>query len=215
MPMDKKRYPANWKQIAAAVKEAAGWRCQQCGKQCRRPGEKLDTHQRTLTVHHIDHQPENCEPANLIALCAPCHLRADAQHHAESRKGRQPAGEERLNIQKREDRKQMENAKYIIKAEQNPMGGGNPEFAPQKELRDGIEADGFLILTFKGDRPGATVIHGLTTMDLARMIASQEGGSVLYQAIAIAEGLNKAAEIMRKNARTEMAKTFAELLKRE
>lgn len=90
MPMDKKRYPANWKQIAAAVKEAAGWRCQQCGKQCRRPGEKLDTHQRTLTVHHIDHQPENCDPGNLIALCAPCHLRADAKHHAESRRGQQP-----------------------------------------------------------------------------------------------------------------------------
>lgn len=86
MPMDKARYPENWKQIAAEVKEAAGWRCQQCGKQCRRPGEKLDTHRRTLTVHHKDHRPENSERGNLIALCAPCHLKADAQHHAETRK---------------------------------------------------------------------------------------------------------------------------------
>ena len=89
MPMDKSRYPANWKQIALAVKEAAGWRCQACGKQCRKPGEKLDTHRRTLTVHHIDHRPENSEPENLIALCAPCHLKADAEHHAQSRKKNQ------------------------------------------------------------------------------------------------------------------------------
>lgn len=93
MPMDKTRYPANWGEIAAAVKEAAGWKCAECGKQCRRPGEKLDTpgkagHQFTLTVHHINHQPEDCRPENLVALCAPCHLRADAKHHAESRRKR-------------------------------------------------------------------------------------------------------------------------------
>lgn len=86
MPMDRSRYPANWKQIALAVKEAAGWKCQACGKPCRKPGEKLDTHRRTLTVHHIDHRPENSDAENLIALCAPCHLKADAEHHARSRK---------------------------------------------------------------------------------------------------------------------------------
>lgn len=86
MPMEKGRYPADWKRIAQSVKEAAGWKCQQCGKQCRRPGERLDTHQRTLTVHHLDHMPEHCEPENLVALCAPCHLRMDAEWHAERRK---------------------------------------------------------------------------------------------------------------------------------
>lgn len=29
-----------------------------------------------------DHDPSNCDPDNLVALCAPCHLRADALHHA-------------------------------------------------------------------------------------------------------------------------------------
>ena len=85
MPMDKKRYPANWREIAEEVKAAAGYRCAACGKKCRKPGEPLDTHKRTLTVHHIDHCPENCARENLIALCAPCHLRADAEHHAKSR----------------------------------------------------------------------------------------------------------------------------------
>lgn len=38
MPIDKSKYPANWKQIALAVKETAGWACQQCGRPCRKPG---------------------------------------------------------------------------------------------------------------------------------------------------------------------------------
>ena len=89
MPMDKARYPANWKEIALDIKTAAGWRCSGCGMKCREPGEKFDTHKRTLTVHHIDHQPENCSRENLIALCAPCHLRADAKFHAEHRRANQ------------------------------------------------------------------------------------------------------------------------------
>ena len=93
MPMEKGRYPAEWKRIAREVKEAAGWRCAACGKACRRPGEGLNTpgksgHRYPLTVHHIDHRPENCARENLIALCAPCHLRADAPWHAETRKRR-------------------------------------------------------------------------------------------------------------------------------
>lgn len=37
-----------------------------------------------LTIAHLDHQPENCDPANLRALCQMHHLRHDAAHHAES-----------------------------------------------------------------------------------------------------------------------------------
>lgn len=37
-----------------------------------------------LTVAHLDHQPENCDPANLKAWCQRCHNRYDA---AERRKG--------------------------------------------------------------------------------------------------------------------------------
>lgn len=88
MPMDKARYPADWKRIAQEVKEKAGWICQGCGKQCRKPGEPFDTHRRTLTVHHINHIPEDCREENLIALCAGCHLRADTEHHAETRRNR-------------------------------------------------------------------------------------------------------------------------------
>ncbi len=88
MPMDKKRYPPNWKEIAFKVKEDVDWKCQNCGKQCRRPDEPFDTHKRTLTVAHLNHTPKDCRPENLKALCAPCHLKYDAKHHAETRKRR-------------------------------------------------------------------------------------------------------------------------------
>lgn len=37
-----------------------------------------------LTVAHLDHQPENCDPANLAAMCQRHHLQYDQQHHKES-----------------------------------------------------------------------------------------------------------------------------------
>ena len=91
MPMERKRYPPDWKAIALSVKEAADWTCQVCGKQCRRPNEVFDTHRNTLTVAHLDHIPENCSLDNLMAMCAPCHLRYDAKQHAESRRRKHDA----------------------------------------------------------------------------------------------------------------------------
>lgn len=38
-----------------------------------------------LTVGHLDHTPENCDPANLRAWCQRCHLTYDAAHHATTR----------------------------------------------------------------------------------------------------------------------------------
>lgn len=74
MPVDWSKYPENWKEIAFAVKDAAGWKCEKCGKQCRRPKEKFDTHKRTLTVAHINHVEQDCREENLVAMCPKCHL---------------------------------------------------------------------------------------------------------------------------------------------
>ena len=95
MPMERERYPGDWERIARGIKEAAGWKCEKCGRQCRRPGEPFDTHRRTLTVAHLDHVPEHCGRENLMAMCAPCHLRYDARQHAETR--RKHKEEEDLN----------------------------------------------------------------------------------------------------------------------
>lgn len=37
-----------------------------------------------LTIAHLDHQPENCDPANLRALCQRHHLAHDHDHHRAS-----------------------------------------------------------------------------------------------------------------------------------
>ena len=39
-----------------------------------------------LTIAHLDHTPEHCEPENLRALCQACHNRYDAKHRAETRR---------------------------------------------------------------------------------------------------------------------------------
>ena len=83
MPVDYSTYPDDWREIADRIKDAASWRCEECGMQCRRPGEPFDTHRRTMSVaHHPDPDPHNVAPENLHALCSGCHLRLDAPLHA-------------------------------------------------------------------------------------------------------------------------------------
>ena len=104
---------------------------------------------------------------------------------------------------------------YIIKAQMNPAGGGNPDFAPDKHLENGLEADGFLLMIMENGKPAVTAISGMTTLDLARHIASDntEAGSILHQAIAIAEGLDKAAEIEIKHRKQKEARDLFKILK--
>lgn len=85
MPMDWSRYPIDWRDVSLAVRDAADWQCMNCGTQCRRPGEPFDTHKRTLTVAHWNHDNESDE-VFVVALCAPCHLRHDAARKAAERK---------------------------------------------------------------------------------------------------------------------------------
>lgn len=94
MPMERDRYPIHWEVIARQIKNKADWKCQMCGKQCRRPGEPFDTHKNTLTVAHLNHIPEDVREENLTAMCAPCHLRYDAKHHAETRRKKKLRKEE-------------------------------------------------------------------------------------------------------------------------
>lgn len=45
-----------------------------------------------LTVAHLDHDPQNCDPRNLKALCQACHLRYDQQHHVKTSAATRRAG---------------------------------------------------------------------------------------------------------------------------
>lgn len=50
-----------------------------------------------LTIAHLDHTPENNDPANLRAFCQRCHLAYDAEHHTQTayrtRRARESAGD--------------------------------------------------------------------------------------------------------------------------
>ncbi len=61
-------YPSNWKQIATAIKDTAGWKCVRCGH-LHDPKNGY-----CLTVHHLDINPANCCWWNCPALCQRCHL---------------------------------------------------------------------------------------------------------------------------------------------
>lgn len=94
-PENKGRYPKDWKRISASIRERSGGRCEcegECGLHRTTPGPRrcVELHGEPakwakgkviLTVAHLDHTPENCDPSNLKAMCQRCHLRYDHDHH--------------------------------------------------------------------------------------------------------------------------------------
>jgi hypothetical protein len=100
MPLDRTRYRRDWDDFAHSLKCAAKWTCQLCGKPCRQKGESVQTFANRiftpqsaawldamtypqkfcLTVAHLDQNPRNDAPDNVLALCAPCHLNYDRPH---------------------------------------------------------------------------------------------------------------------------------------
>lgn len=92
-PENRQRYPAEWTTIRAGILERAGHRCEGSPvySDCR--AENGEPHPVTgstvvLTIAHLDHQPENCDPANLRAWCQRCHNTYDAAHRRETQRQR-------------------------------------------------------------------------------------------------------------------------------
>lgn len=83
-PENKARYPANWKAIRADILKRAHNKCEFCGVENYTVRENKS--RVVLTIAHLDHTPENCNPENLRALCQKCHNRYDAKHRTETRK---------------------------------------------------------------------------------------------------------------------------------
>lgn len=120
-PENRAKYPANWKDIRRSILSRASHRCEKCGLLngwigYRDDGGKFhfvaswgnvkdwEGHATgfhlikiVLTIAHLDHSPENCDPSNLRAWCQKCHLTHDAAHHATNaratRRTRKAAGE--------------------------------------------------------------------------------------------------------------------------
>ena len=95
-PENVARYPKDWKQISYFIREIrAGGQCE-CEGECGRgthAGRCPNRHGRpaygtgsrvVLTTAHLNHEPEDCRPENLRAMCQGCHLHYDRDHHAET-----------------------------------------------------------------------------------------------------------------------------------
>lgn len=107
MPIDYKKYPANWKtEIRPAILERDGNCCKFCGVENGAIGwrdmdgkfiyaeDYLLTKKRgygfyqtsdrlkiVLTIMHLDHDTTNNDYSNLAAGCQKCHLNYDKDHH--------------------------------------------------------------------------------------------------------------------------------------
>lgn len=103
MPIDKSRYPPNWKWRSLKIKSRDNHTCQHCGAKSGEHGQHTDdgqwltektiqglvrrgkfhqpisTKTAVLTVAHLDHDETNWEVKDerLLTLCATCHLRYD------------------------------------------------------------------------------------------------------------------------------------------
>jgi hypothetical protein len=85
---NRKRYPKDWRVMSDYIRFIrADGRCEcagECGLHQRRRCREVHGHSAKwangkviLTVAHLNHQPEDCAPDNLKAMCQRCHNRYD------------------------------------------------------------------------------------------------------------------------------------------
>jgi len=72
-----RRHPAHWRQLDPAERATLAG-----GGQLAESRDWSRPVLIRLTVAHLDHDPGNCAPSNLSALCNRCHIRWDAAQHA-------------------------------------------------------------------------------------------------------------------------------------
>lgn len=89
MPTDWKRYPKDWKEIAKACKDKAGWQCERCGVKhgATRVGSNGKEYKVIMTTAHIGPTKHNkMDVDNLECLCQRCHLKEDREDHIHNAK---------------------------------------------------------------------------------------------------------------------------------
>lgn len=110
MPIDYKLYPDNWKdEIRPAILKRANYRCEKCGVRQRAVGFRdntgkfieLDKSDKEaveksgkkfikifLSIAHINHNINDNNQNNLIALCQKCHNNLDKEYRKTNRKSK-------------------------------------------------------------------------------------------------------------------------------
>ena len=69
------RYHEEWTTISRFIRELFNHHCARCGQDC----QSIRSGEQQLQVHHIDENPSNNAPGNLIPLCARCHLKIERE----------------------------------------------------------------------------------------------------------------------------------------
>jgi len=84
MPMDRSKYPPNWKEISHRIRfKRAKGKCEWCGAVHNAYEVRgANIVKIILTTAHLDHDTTHNDDDNLAALCQRCHLRHDAGQHA-------------------------------------------------------------------------------------------------------------------------------------
>ncbi|NUQ98260.1 MAG: hypothetical protein HOY79_17510 [Streptomyces sp.] len=103
-PENRALYPANWQAISKRIRFDRGAGQCECDGRCgavphddeRCTAVHGQPHPHTgskvvLTTAHLDHDPGNCDDANLMGACQRCHLNYDKEHHANSRRASKAA----------------------------------------------------------------------------------------------------------------------------
>ena len=86
-------------------------------------------------------------------------------------------------------------SKYICKV--LPTKECNEDFAPDRDMQDGIEVDGFVLIGFRDGKPHFESIMGVNTTLISKWIRQQgPGGKHILAASEIARGEIRAAEIL-------------------
>ena len=88
--------------------------------------------------------------------------------------------------------------KYICKV--LPTEECNKDFAPDSDMREGIETDGFILIGFRNGKPYFESMMGVTIKNISDWIRRQgPGGKKILAASMNAQGEIRAAEILKED----------------
>lgn len=86
MPIDRRRYPPDWKQISHRIRfERANGFCERCGAEHGKPHPVTGKIVKLQTAH-LNRMPEQTTDEDLMAMCARCHFAYDRLDNQAKRK---------------------------------------------------------------------------------------------------------------------------------
>jgi hypothetical protein len=87
----------------------------------------------------------------------------------------------------------------------------NPEYAPEKDLQEGFEADGFLIMTQRDEEPESDALMNLNVDMIKKWLRNRKKvGNIVRAAAGMADAEIKAVELLKENEMKEFIRNMKE-----